>query len=176
MFDIGMDEFLLILVVALFVYGPNKLPDLSRALGRAYAEFRRATNELKETFEQDDTVREIRQEFQKAQHEVLYGKKFAEKVMANPLSTVLGGEAGEAPAASPEKSGTESKPEDPAVESKQEVMANPLSTALGGEAIAAPAAPSDQSSTGSKQEESAAHNKQEAPTAASSATEDAKLH
>ena len=74
MFDIGFDEFLLIIVVALFVYGPDKLPDLARALGRGYAEFRRATNELKQTFDQDDTVREIKQEFHKAQHEVLYGR------------------------------------------------------------------------------------------------------
>ncbi len=74
MFDIGFDEFLLIIVVALFVYGPDRLPDLARALGRGYAEFRRATNELKQTFDQDDTVREIKQEFHKAQHEVLYGR------------------------------------------------------------------------------------------------------
>ena len=39
MFDIGFDEFLLIIVVALFVYGPDRLPDLARALGRGYAEF-----------------------------------------------------------------------------------------------------------------------------------------
>ena len=74
MFDIGFDEFLLIIVVALFVYGPDKLPDLARALGRGYAEFKRATDELKQTFDQDNTVREIKQEFHKAQHEVLYGR------------------------------------------------------------------------------------------------------
>ncbi len=75
MFGIGFPELLLILVVALIVVGPSKLPDLARALGRGYAEFRRATDELKETFEQDDTVREIKQEFQSAQHEVLYGER-----------------------------------------------------------------------------------------------------
>jgi Tat protein translocase TatB subunit len=75
MFGIGFPELLMILVVALIVVGPSKLPDLARALGRGYAEFRRATDELKETFEQDDTVREIRQEFQSAQHEVLYGER-----------------------------------------------------------------------------------------------------
>jgi Tat protein translocase TatB subunit len=75
MFGIGFPELLMILVVALIVVGPSKLPDLARALGRGYAEFRRATDELKETFEQDDTVREIRQEFHSAQHEVLYGER-----------------------------------------------------------------------------------------------------
>ncbi len=75
MFGIGFPELIMILVVALIVVGPSKLPDLARALGRGYAEFRRATDELKETFEQDDTVKEIRQEFQSAQHEVLYGNR-----------------------------------------------------------------------------------------------------
>lgn len=70
MFGIGFPELLLILAIALIVVGPSKLPDLARALGRGYAEFRKATNELKETFDQDDTVREIKQEFRSAQHEL----------------------------------------------------------------------------------------------------------
>lgn len=84
MFDIGFPEFLVILVVALFVYGPGKLPDLAKALGRGYAEFRRASNELKETFNQDETVREIKQEFQKAHNEVLYGKPSRSPAPAPP--------------------------------------------------------------------------------------------
>ena len=114
MFDIGMDEFLLILVVALFVYGPSKLPDLARALGRGYAEFKRATNELKETFEQDDTVREIKQEFQKAQNEVLFGKRLLDpNALKSSLAATISA-AVEAPAASPDKSDAEQTPEEPA--------------------------------------------------------------
>lgn len=75
MFDIGFPELIMILVVALFVYGPDRLPDLARAMGKAYAEFRRTMNELKETFDQDETVREIKQEFNAAQREVLYGPR-----------------------------------------------------------------------------------------------------
>lgn len=91
MFDIGFDEFLLIIVVALFVYGPERLPDLARALGRGYAEFRRATNELKQTFDQDETVREIKQEFHKAQHEVLYGRPPSEPSTSSaPPAEALG--------------------------------------------------------------------------------------
>ena len=70
MFGIGFPELLLIFAIALIVVGPSKLPDLARALGRGYAEFKRATNELKETFEQDETVREIKTEFQSAQHQL----------------------------------------------------------------------------------------------------------
>lgn len=47
MFGIGMPELLLILVLALIVIGPGKLPDLARSLGRGVREFRRATEELK---------------------------------------------------------------------------------------------------------------------------------
>jgi TatA/E family protein of Tat protein translocase len=52
MFGIGMPELLLILVLALIVLGPKKLPELARALGKGMAEFRRATDELKAEFRQ----------------------------------------------------------------------------------------------------------------------------
>jgi len=50
MFGIGMPELLLILGLALIVLGPKKLPELARALGKGMAEFRRATDELKDEF------------------------------------------------------------------------------------------------------------------------------
>jgi sec-independent protein translocase protein TatB len=51
MFGIGTPELILILVVALIIIGPKKLPDIAKALGRAFGEFRRATDDLKENFD-----------------------------------------------------------------------------------------------------------------------------
>jgi len=51
MFGIGFPELLLIMAIALIVLGPKRLPDLARALGRGFSEFKRATDELKQTFE-----------------------------------------------------------------------------------------------------------------------------
>jgi len=51
MFGIGSTELLVILVVALIVIGPSKLPDIMRTLGKGMAEFRRMSNDVKSTLE-----------------------------------------------------------------------------------------------------------------------------
>ncbi len=51
MFDIGLQEMLLIGVLALLVFGPSKLPELGRMVGRAMREFRRASEEFRSTVE-----------------------------------------------------------------------------------------------------------------------------
>jgi sec-independent protein translocase protein TatA len=57
---IGVPELIIIFVVALIVFGPRKLPELGKSLGKGLAEFRRASNELKSTIEEE--VRAIENE------------------------------------------------------------------------------------------------------------------
>ena len=51
--SIGMPELILIFIVALLVFGPKKLPELGKSLGRGLAEFKRASEDLKKTIEDE---------------------------------------------------------------------------------------------------------------------------
>lgn len=58
MFDIGLQELVLIFVIALLVFGPKNLPQLGRSLGRAMREFRRASDEFRSTIETNLRINE----------------------------------------------------------------------------------------------------------------------
>jgi sec-independent protein translocase protein TatA len=53
--SIGVPELIIIFTIALIIFGPRKLPELGRSLGRSLAEFKRASNELRATL--DDEIR-----------------------------------------------------------------------------------------------------------------------
>src|SRR5262249_8090212 len=51
--SIGMPELIIILVIALIIFGPRKLPELGRSLGKSINEFKKASNELRSTLEEE---------------------------------------------------------------------------------------------------------------------------
>jgi TatA/E family protein of Tat protein translocase len=51
--SLGMQELIIIFVLALIVFGPRKLPELGKTIGKGLAEFKRASNELKQTWEDE---------------------------------------------------------------------------------------------------------------------------
>lgn len=59
--SIGMPELLIIFVIALIIFGPRKLPELGRSLGRSLGEFKRASNELRSTLEDEIRIEEQRE-------------------------------------------------------------------------------------------------------------------
>jgi sec-independent protein translocase protein TatB len=63
MFGIGMQELVLILVIALIILGPKKLPDVAKSLGKALNEFKRATSDIKESLEVDQSLSTVKKSF-----------------------------------------------------------------------------------------------------------------
>src|ERR1700730_6861622 len=58
--SLGLPELLLIFAVALIVFGPRKLPEIGRTLGKAMGEFKKATDDFKNTIEREVQVEELK--------------------------------------------------------------------------------------------------------------------
>ena len=82
--SIGMPELIIILVIALIIFGPRKLPELGKSLGRSINEFKRASADLQSTLEQ-----EIKLEEQKEQKQATDQSRFSPPPdhFSNPSAT-----------------------------------------------------------------------------------------
>ena len=67
--SLGFPELLIIMVIALIIFGPRKLPELGRSLGKSIGEFRKASNELKSTLEEEIRMEEIKEQRTKLETE-----------------------------------------------------------------------------------------------------------
>jgi len=80
MMGIGFPEMLVILAIALLVFGPKKLPEVGKSIGRAIREFRRTSDELKDRFEEEikaDEFRQAKEDLQKGFEEDEESKKIS---------------------------------------------------------------------------------------------------
>jgi sec-independent protein translocase protein TatA len=70
--NIGLPEMIFIMVIALIVFGPKKLPEIGRTLGKAIREFKKSTEDIKDKFEEQiraDEFKSIRDDLKKDLHE-----------------------------------------------------------------------------------------------------------
>jgi sec-independent protein translocase protein TatA len=67
--SIGMPELIIILVIALIIFGPRKLPELGKSLGRSINEFKKASTDLQNTLEQEIKIEEQKDNAAKAKAE-----------------------------------------------------------------------------------------------------------
>ena len=88
---LGMPEIILIFVVALLLFGPRKMPQIGRSIGRAMGEFRRASNEFKRTIEDEvasDELRDVEQDL-KGIRDVGKELRDLKKTVESPIETTV---------------------------------------------------------------------------------------
>jgi TatA/E family protein of Tat protein translocase len=101
--SIGLPELLLIFVIALLLFGPKKLPDIGKSLGKAMGEFRRASNDLQRSLEEEVAADELKA----ARREI---EEIAKPVASEPV--IATGEP-QAQTVKPENPIPKSQPEEP---------------------------------------------------------------
>jgi twin arginine-targeting protein translocase TatB len=62
--SLGVPELIVIFVIALIIFGPRKLPEIGRSLGKSLAEFKKASNELRSTLEEEIRLDETRSQLE----------------------------------------------------------------------------------------------------------------
>ena len=110
---LGIPELIAIFIIALVVFGPKKLPELGKSLGRGLREFNKAKNELKATW--DEQLREAENHIQNTKETIQepVRETIAAVNAANPLSETTHDSAPEPAAESPQSGSTAELPNEP---------------------------------------------------------------
>jgi len=95
--SVGMPELVIILVIALIIFGPRKLPELGRSLGKSIGEFRKASNELKSTLEEEIRVEEQKEQRAKLEAEQATAVAGASTIPESIFTPTAGAAADPAP-------------------------------------------------------------------------------
>jgi TatA/E family protein of Tat protein translocase len=104
--SVGMPELLIILVIALIIFGPRKLPELGRSLGKSLGEFKRASNELRNTLEEEVRVEEQKEQRSKMEAEQTSAIEAAKTSPGSAASTSTGEHADDGRTVSRTSTGT----------------------------------------------------------------------
>ena len=115
MFGIGTTELVVILIVALIVIGPAKLPEMAKSLGKALGEFRRVTTDVKRTIEM-----EAEQADQKARTEQAKKELFPETAADAPTPAAEQSASSPVETVAPEQAQAASKPIEQAAEPEKD--------------------------------------------------------
>lgn len=120
MFGIGMPELMVIMVVALIVLGPKRLPEIARALGKGLAEFRRATSDINDELQKAQRAIEAEARAAEAERREAARKAASAAHVTAPVTTgQVAAPAGAVPASAADAAPTSddpssaSKPGDP---------------------------------------------------------------
>jgi Tat protein translocase TatB subunit len=85
--SLGLPEMIFIFVLALIIFGPKKLPEIGKQVGKAMAEFKRASNEFKSQLESEMQTLEIQEALKKQQEELKGALAPVENTIANTASS-----------------------------------------------------------------------------------------